>query len=392
MSSLEASDDDNSTTCSNPIHLEELPHDEDNNDDRHNAGRLDSDPTDLDIDESYYYYCRWFRYLTCLFLFWTLVLLLMSFHEDSLVIACMVLLGLWILYMLLYILVSIASSYGCCDSCWKGQQEQEQQRRRRRTLDAESLPMTDPGHSGGSLIGTGGRNFGYDNEFDDDGDDDNGDDDTYFQQNHTFHCSFDETPKYIKSCSKSISTTKVPKDGLYDTIFSAVFFGKPLRTEGKLYLTFQPHTTTTMLSKSTNNNLRDENNNTTKIKFQNGWQIHGKSIFRGVQAKSLVDGFVNAKGEIYWITENIKNPIVHRGLLNLSTCQLFDGEFSSSTGKHSGRIVRLELSKDQSIPVSTTTTTTDSSMKSFAATSATTTTNSSNYGIEMVPQQLKLQG
>lgn len=137
-----------------------------------------------------------------------------------------------------------------------------------------------------------------------------------------FPYTFAETPKRIRACSKMVVPGKSPTNGTYTAVFSAIFFNKAVRSEGKLRLEFLPT-------------------------HDNGWTIQGESNF-GKISHALKDGFVNAKGEMYWRT----GDSIHRGVLNFVSSSMFDGEliaggkrFLSTKSAPVGRIVRLELER-----------------------------------------------
>ena len=166
----------------------------------------------------------------------------------------------------------------------------------------------------------------------------------------SFSCSFQETPTRVRSCDSRISTsTKGPKNGTYDIVYSAVYFGKLVRSQGRADMVFTCGT--------------------------NGWEIRGQQFF-GVQSqhatqKTIVDGFVNSDGYAYWITEDddmtetsaakhsgdnrgaeqdshdvpVKSrqlSTIYRGIFNIERNELFDGDFQAGQG-HTGRLVRVQL-------------------------------------------------
>jgi hypothetical protein len=130
-----------------------------------------------------------------------------------------------------------------------------------------------------------------------------------------FPYEFEESPVRIRNCPEP-TPTEGPTNGVYTAVYSALYFGKALRSEGQLELQFQEK--------------------------HNGWNIQGESIF-GHDCTQIQEGFVNAKGEMYYMTSS---GCIYRGILDFSSSTLFDGEFQSKTGPR-GRIVRLELSKAQ---------------------------------------------
>lgn len=157
---------------------------------------------------------------------------------------------------------------------------------------------------------------------------------------------FDDTPSYVRSCHDKIpynpNNPKTPQNGLYRIVYNAVYFGKSIRSESKLYFKFQP------------------------TQKRNGWEVGGKCLSGGTTSGSMIttarliaDGFVNANGEMYWRLDN--SPMetkvntdsevqvktsdgMCRGLFDLQNNQMFDGEFRAmSATAPPGRIVLMEL-------------------------------------------------
>jgi hypothetical protein len=120
---------------------------------------------------------------------------------------------------------------------------------------------------------------------------------------------FDETPTQIRDCHQARVHNLAPKNGPYTVVYAALYFGKAMRSEAKMTLDFKE-----------------------KI---NGWEITGRTDFKTTAI--IEDGFVNARGEMYWVTKDC----LYRGVLDIATSTMFDGEFLSSTGNR-GRVVRLE--------------------------------------------------
>ena len=133
-----------------------------------------------------------------------------------------------------------------------------------------------------------------------------------------FPFEFEETSARLRDCPEPIPM-QGPTNGVYTAIYTAYFFGKALRSQGKLQLTF--------------NEEKD-----------NGWTVQGKSIF-GKDCNEIQEGFVNAKGQMYYVTSN---GCIYRGVLDFASSTMFDGEFKSwKTKGANGRIVRLELSPEK---------------------------------------------
>ncbi|KAG7350503.1 hypothetical protein IV203_009863 [Nitzschia inconspicua] len=169
-----------------------------------------------------------------------------------------------------------------------------------------------------------------------------------------FSYPFGETRRRIRNCPDFASTLATPKDGTYKIVCTAIIFGKQIRTEGYLHLTF--------LASS-----KDPLKTT-------GWEVEGSCTF-GKRQSTIQEGFVNAKGHIYWVLplqsapkrgvrttndDELTNVTVYRGKWDPHNNQSWeDGEFQSlqevvtattrSGGSHEGRIVRLELQQAAAI-------------------------------------------
>jgi hypothetical protein len=221
------------------------------------------------------------RYLRCMGLtlvFWFAMLYFIANDDNALVIAGVVLLLLWILYMCLCICGSVYLRF------------QDERKSSAGGGDDEEAGLT--AASSGSPDGTA-----------------------------VFPYSFAETPKRIRACSKPVVAGKSPTNGTYTAVYSAIFFNKAVRSEGKLRLEFLPT-------------------------HDNGWTIRGESNFKVTHV--LKDGFVNSNGEIFWKT----GVSIHRGVFDFETSSMFDGEFTaggipllSKKNGPIGRIVRLELER-----------------------------------------------
>jgi hypothetical protein len=210
------------------------------------------------------FYCRLIRIMMIMLVFWLLIFFLSEYNENVMVIACLAIFCLWLIYncVLISCIVCPASA-------------------------SSSEEVVEPLTAG--------------SEEDDD--------------DEPFPYEFEETPVRIRNCLEPIPA-EGPTNGVYTAVYSAIYYGKALRSEGQLELKFQEK--------------------------ENGWNIQGESIF-GHDCTPIQEAFVNAKGEMYYMTSN---GCIYRGILDFSSSTLFDGEFQSKTGP-GGRIVRLELSKAQ---------------------------------------------
>lgn len=252
---------------------------------------------------------RLFRLLLGMMILWFLMLYLLAHNDDRLVIAGLVCLCLWIVYMCSRILGTICCANGGNQQrigpANSGDDEEEE------ADQAESRGLT----AAGGESGMGG---------------------TINHDGSTFSYPVEETSQRIRSCNQLVTPGKSPMNGTYSAVYNAIVFHRTIRSEGKLRLQF--HT----------DHKHDNSNYTSNI--NNGWTITGESVF-GSDSRPIEDGFVNAKGEMYWKV----GSTIYRGVLDLNSSCLFDGEFmpASSTAKSimtavkppHGRIVRLELSK-----------------------------------------------
>jgi hypothetical protein len=160
-----------------------------------------------------------------------------------------------------------------------------------------------------------------------------------------FAFPFGLTPNRIRACLEFANPDDAPSNGSYKIVCNAVAFGKQIRSEGTLHLTFTPFG-------------KDRLHNT-------GWEIKGSSVF-GKRTAMILDGFVNAKGHLYWTTPllaakqidsrskwPLKGVTIYRGKWDLNNQLWEDGEFQSlqeasnlstrSEGRQKGRIVRMEF-------------------------------------------------
>jgi len=114
-----------------------------------------------------------------------------------------------------------------------------------------------------------------------------------------------------------------PVDGWYDIVYNAIFFGKTLRSQARLQLSFQS--------------------------TSSGWAISGSSETAS-GSRALSEGFVNSIGQVYWIIDDDKEqPCIYRGVMDIEASSMWDGEFQSVNGESRarGRIVRLEKRNDR---------------------------------------------
>jgi hypothetical protein len=127
-------------------------------------------------------------------------------------------------------------------------------------------------------------------------------------------------PQKIRSCQDEINTGESPQDGIYEIVYNATFFRRSFRTQATLHLTFQ------------------------RNKCNSGWSISGHSE-SSAGSRPISEGFVNAKGQMYWTIHEKRNIIcIYRGVFDLSSNSMFGGDFHSSTNKGAnGSIVRLAL-------------------------------------------------
>lgn len=278
-----------------------------------------------------------------LMLFWLLILWLLYEHDNKLVIALISLFSLVVLslagavcYLLLVPPTKSASTYG--DDANDEEYELTEQEAQKSTLVKTSSSNNKDGNNNNHTSAEG-----------------------------VFSFSFDQTPHRIRQCNDYAVSSDAPQDGTYKIVYTAIVFGKQIRSEGYLQLAFVPN------SSSTNPLL---NNNT-------GWEIHGTSLFgKGHRQASIQEGFVNAKGHIYWVltqqltssttvgnnindndndnkkinssNRELRNVTVYRGKWHLTNRVWEDGDFQSilssseevnatGAGRHEGRIVRMEL-------------------------------------------------
>jgi hypothetical protein len=127
----------------------------------------------------------------------------------------------------------------------------------------------------------------------------------------SFSCSFEATPDEVRNSAASLPS-KEPRSGIYELVYSALYFNKTVRSQGELNLHF--HTK------------------------RNGWEITGTQEFhKSKKRSSLIDkGFLNGHGQLYWES----GGTMYRGIFDFEKSAMYEGEFKA-TGSGSGRIVRL---------------------------------------------------
>lgn len=229
-------------------------------------------------------YRRLIRCMCILMAFWFIMLYFIAHRDDGLVIAGVVIMGIWIIYMCMCI----------CGNLFL------------RFRDEQRIPMED--EECGLTSKAEGSLFS--------------DDATAESSTHGFSYPLDKsTLDMLKKCSEVVSPTKSPTNGTYAAVLSSIFMGKAIRTEGKLRLEFLQ--------------TRD-----------NGWAVEGESIF-GTKKLPIEDGFVNAIGEMYWRTgPTIHRGILDFSSSTMFDGEfvLIDAPFAAiDNQKPVGRIVRLEL-------------------------------------------------
>ncbi|CAJ1959624.1 unnamed protein product [Cylindrotheca closterium] len=129
---------------------------------------------------------------------------------------------------------------------------------------------------------------------------------------------FATTSQYIRSNLDITTPGMYPVDGGYNIVYNAIFFGKTLRSQARLQLYFQ--------------------------RTSNGWSISGSSETAS-GSRDISEGFVNSIGQMYWIIDDDREePCIYRGIMDIQTSIMCDGEFQSAsdTSRAKGRIVRLE--------------------------------------------------
>lgn len=237
-------------------------------------------------------YRRFLKLMFLLLLFWFVMLYFIVHHDLGLIIAGIVILAIWIFYMCMCIFGNLFLRF----------RERRRQRKRRRQIPSEDDGEQDGFHD--EEEGLTGMSSMVDRLNGGGGD------------NQAFSFPFGETAKRIKSCREPTVPGRGPTNGTYTAVFSAVYFNRVMRSEGKLQLEFYKHA-------------------------ENGWKIQGESNF-GKDSRVIREGFVNAKGEMYWKVGNT----IHRGILDFASSCMFDGEFVPKGDEGPvGRIVRIELAK-----------------------------------------------
>lgn len=134
---------------------------------------------------------------------------------------------------------------------------------------------------------------------------------------------FATTSQFIRSNLDPTTPGMSPVDGGYDIVYNAIFFGKTLRSQAKLQLCFQS--------------------------TSSGWSISGSSETAS-GSRAISEGFVNSTGQMYWIINDDRDePCIYRGIMDIQTSSMWDGEFQSvsDASRAKGRIARLEKRKDK---------------------------------------------
>lgn len=252
---------------------------------------------------------RFRRFLRCmgiLLLVWFGMLYLMVHHDNGLMIAGLVIVILWIVYMCACIVWNLRHPF--------------QQRQKVSTCPIDDDDDDDGTHDDDDDE-TGGltslsRQDGMASSTNSNNNNNNG------AMGDVFPYSFAETAQEIKACSTPVTYGIGPTNGTYTAVFSAIYFNKPIRSEGSLRLEFL-------------------------ATHDNGWTIQGESRF-GNKNRIIQEGFVNTEGKMYWKT----GDSIHRGVLDFASSCLFDGDFVPNVNQWIpsqvgpvGRIVRLELAK-----------------------------------------------
>lgn len=226
---------------------------------------------------------RALRFICTFFVLYTILLFLNYEHQTILVFLVVGIFVAWILYMLIVIVI--------LGICVKSQDVPEERGLTYDMPDDEEESSSSPSSSSDLL-------------------------------------SFDTTPQRIKSVKVQINPGSYPKNGKYEIVYNAVFFGKAIRMQLNLNLEF--------------------------TKSDNGWYISGESMSSSSSSKannqerSISEGFVNSLGQMYWIMVDSKNcACIYYGLLDFATNSMFDGEFlTQGNNEARGRIVRLVKMED----------------------------------------------
>jgi hypothetical protein len=350
----------------------------------HHHHRRDENVEPSDSD----FICRFLKFMTIVTVLWLIFFFSTYEHETTLMILAVIGFILFLLYMMVQICILAFT--------------------------------TDPTQTSNSVIHTiltddeerkdyhhqQQQNGDYYNDYNDDDDDDEGNTippEVISQRLLSY--SLDETPLQIRSCLQEISSgthesdsssspppPSSPRNGRYKIICVAVYFGKQIRTEATLLLTFTKQLTSSSSSSSSNNNIaRPPYYHNPR--YCNGWQVTGKSSGMRERTASnssskydsgiISDGFLNAKGEMYWIFGNPKwcsnhihdededdnndddedngrrnalDSCMYRGCFEFDSNRLCEGDFQAGGTAPRGRIVRMEW-MDDGVAATTTTTT-----------------------------------
>ena len=323
---------------------------------------------------------RLVRFACFAVIFWLIVLFLVYEHEERVLILVLVALCLVLMYLTVSIChmikTDLKSSNGLISISNINDDEGD-----------------DDGRSGLLRLRTSGsagltRDIERGNDYTDDGCCSNDECD-----GTTFRFSFEDTAHQIRSLSLLSPTSsqrlhshsqpqQPPPDGTYKAVYTAIAFGKPIRSEGFLQLKF----------KDGDDYARRRGSGS----GSRGWDIEGVSLFGGRSSSRTVihDGYLNSEGQMYWIvpmatlrrkpSPTARNGddnddadatadavvVVYRGVFDFDQCCLTDGEFqsinddddddngddphhsgkiNSKSKKTKGRIVRLEWVKEKSM-------------------------------------------
>jgi len=246
---------------------------------------------------------RLIRCMILLLILWFVMLYFIAENDNALMIAGLVIFGLWVIYMCMCIFG------GNGGRCLRGDRQRPALEPVGRDEEERRLTSKFFKRGGGDK----------DSLTDDD------DDIEQDTKSSIMSIPFEETLERIKKCPYHVSPDNIPTNGLYTVVFSSVFMGKPIRNEGKIKMEFFQ--------------TRD-----------NGWTIEGESMFFSMKNTPIEDGFVNSRGDMYWKI----GPTLYRGQLDFVSSTMFDGEFMTTDTRllsiqnmkpPVGRIVRLELAK-----------------------------------------------
>lgn len=244
-------------------------------------------------------YWRFGQFLFLMGIFWSIIFFAEIEHDNTLLILGMIGFGLWLVYMLVTIVISVCTL------------SSSRHDRLDNILTQEEL-----------------QDVYYDDDDEDEGEGDQ----------RLWNWSMKETPHRIRTCYEEIGATLAqngPTNGLYKIVYTATYFGKNIRSESQMQFTF----------------VLDTKNN-------NGWDVNGTTVSAIQNAapqttRAISEGFINARGEMYWIIDDSNNRRdngtsakgIYRGNFDFKTNSLVDGEFQAGDAPR-GRIVSMELIKN----------------------------------------------